>query len=176
MEPETAPGELIICRTYDSPCGCLILGSTADSLCLCDWNIPERRAAVDRRLCEVFGAEMIYGHSDTNEHAAAMLDEYFAGRRRSFSLPLAVRGSELRRKVWEVLRSIPYGTTVSYTDVAAMVGRPDAVRAVASAIGANPLSIFIPCHRVISRSGRIGNYAGTPAAKISLLTLEKQGK
>lgn len=174
MEQKTSENKLIICRTYDSPCGRLILGTIDGRLCLCDWDIPERRAVIDRRLRNAFGAEIIAGHSDINERAATMLDEYFAGRRRTFDLPLTFRGTELRCKVWEALQTIPYGSTVSYSDVAAMVGRPDAIRAVASAIGANPLSVFIPCHRVISRSGRIGNYAGTPAAKIHLLAIEKQ--
>lgn len=176
MEQKITQNEHIVCRTYDSPCGRLILGSTDDALCLCDWDIPQRRALTGRRLRDAFGAEISDGQSDINERAAVMLDEYFAGRRQSFDIPLAFRGSELRCKVWEALRTIPYGTTVSYSDVASMVGRPDAVRAVASAVAANPLSIFIPCHRVISRSGRIGDYAGTTAAKIHLLTLEKQSK
>ncbi len=167
---------VIIRQIYESPYGQLVLGSIGDRLCLCDWNIPARRAVIDSRLCRDFSAVMIDGQSDVNKRAAVMLDEYFAGKRRSFEIPLAFKGSELRCKVWHALSEIGYGEVMSYSDIAARVGRQDAVRAVATAIGANPMSIFIPCHRVISKSGHPGNYAGTPEVKIKLLRLEALSK
>jgi len=88
------------------------------------------------------------------------LDEYFAGRRRIFELLLRLEGSEFQCDVWQALLDVPYGTTVSYADVAKAVKRPKAVRAVGSANGANPISIVVPCHRIIASNGGLGGYGG----------------
>lgn len=113
------------------------------------------------------------GSSQVTEKAAAELDEYFAGRRTAFDIPLLMAGSDFRKDVWKALLTIPYGETLSYSEVAARCGHPRAVRAVGTAIGANPMSIFVPCHRVTLHSGAIGQYAGGRDAKSRLLTLEK---
>ena len=105
--------------------------------------------------------------------AAVQLDEYFAGRRMSFDVPLLLFGTEFRRMVWEALLGIPYGVAVSYRDMAERVGRRSAVRAVAAAVGANPVSIFVPCHRVIGSDGCLVGYAGGMEAKRMMLELEK---
>ncbi|SIT03036.1 methylated-DNA-[protein]-cysteine S-methyltransferase [Alicyclobacillus vulcanalis] len=94
------------------------------------------------------------------EWAAAELRRYFAGELRSFSVPLAPRGTAFQRAVWDALRSIPFGERVAYRDIAAAVGRPQAVRAVGQANRANPLPVFIPCHRVVGADGRLVGYAG----------------
>lgn len=158
---------------YASPCGGLVLGAVAGSLCLCDWNLPERRSAVDRRLCSEFNARMVYEPCEVTTLAARELDEYFAGERTAFDCPMIFAGSDLRHRVWHELLAVAYGTTATYGDIAARIGRPTAVRAVASAVGANPLSIFIPCHRIIARSGKLTGYAGGLAAKKYLLDLER---
>jgi methylated-DNA-[protein]-cysteine S-methyltransferase len=106
--------------------------------------------------------------------AANQLDEYFAGRRRSFDLPLAYHGTGFRKSVWDSLRAIPYGQTRSYKEVAAAVGNPNACRAVGMANHNNPIAIVIPCHRVINQGGNPGGYAGGPRAKEYLLELEKR--
>lgn len=100
------------------------------------------------------------------------LDEYFAGRRRSFELPLAPLGTAFQRQVWEALRAIPYGTTTTYAAIARSIGRPLAVRAVGAANGKNPLSIVVPCHRVIGKDGTLTGYAGGLPIKRRLLELE----
>ncbi len=106
--------------------------------------------------------------------AAHQLQEYFAGERTEFTLPLNPKNgcTPFRRKVWNQLLRIPYGSTVSYARLAQMCGSPKAYRAVARACGHNPLAIFIPCHRVIASDGTIGGYAFGPTLKHSLLTLE----
>ena len=104
--------------------------------------------------------------------AVGMLDEYFEGRRREFDLPINPCGTEFQRRVWAALEKIPYGETVGYQAVAESIGKPQATRAVASAIGANPVSILVPCHRVIRSDGSTGGYAGGPEAKRYLLQLE----
>lgn len=108
------------------------------------------------------------------DHAARQLDEYFAGRRRVFDLPLLTVGTPFQRAVWELLTEIPFGGTRSYAWLAAQLGHPRAVRAVAAANRANALSIFIPCHRVVGSDGSLTGYAGGLAAKRLLLGLEQQ--
>jgi methylated-DNA-[protein]-cysteine S-methyltransferase len=104
--------------------------------------------------------------------AARQLDEYFAGKRRTFDLSLSPRGTEFQVSVWNALAEIPYGETISYAELAQWVGRPGAFRAVGQANGANPLAIVLPCHRVIAAGGTLGGYGGGLDLKRSLLTLE----
>ena len=100
------------------------------------------------------------------------LEEYFSGSRREFSVPLTPVGTPFQMSVWQTLRQIPYGETISYVREAAMLGRASAVRAVANANGRNPISILIPCHRVIASGGGIGGYNGGVWRKEFLLKLE----
>lgn len=101
------------------------------------------------------------------------LDEYFTGSRKVFSLPIASRGTEFQNKVWAALRSIEPGGTSTYQKIAEKIGRPNAVRAVGSAIGRNPLCIIVPCHRVLSSNGTLGGYVAGLAIKTKLLELEQ---
>jgi methylated-DNA-[protein]-cysteine S-methyltransferase len=103
---------------------------------------------------------------------AEQLRAYFAGELREFDLPLAPRGTRFQREVWAALREIPYGRTVSYGELAEAVGRPGAARAVGAANGRNPISIVIPCHRVIGAAGALTGYGGGIANKRRLLELE----
>jgi len=104
--------------------------------------------------------------------AEKQLREYFAGRRREFDLPLAPRGTGFQQEVWRGLRDIPYGQTESYGELARRLGRPEAVRAVGTANGANPIPIIVPCHRVIGRDRSLTGYGGGLDAKRALLKLE----
>jgi methylated-DNA-[protein]-cysteine S-methyltransferase len=104
--------------------------------------------------------------------AAIQLRGYFAGNRKQFDLPLAPHGTLFQQRVWAALRTIPYGETRSYAAIAAQLGSPAAVRAVGAANGRNPLSIVVPCHRVIGSGGRLTGFAGGLAAKQYLLSLE----
>jgi methylated-DNA-[protein]-cysteine S-methyltransferase len=104
--------------------------------------------------------------------AMAQLEEYFAGRRQCFDLPLELNGTDFQRSVWTELGEIPYGETISYAELAMMVGRPQAYRAVGQANGANPIPIVLPCHRVLASGGGIGGYGGGLTMKRQLLTLE----
>lgn len=105
--------------------------------------------------------------------AVAQLREYFAGDRTLFDLPLAPRGTEFQRSVWDALVGIPYGETRSYGDIASRIGNPTASRAVGAANGRNPIAIVIPCHRVIGASGNLTGYAGGLGIKRALLELER---
>ncbi len=115
--------------------------------------------------------------TETSNHpiltqAAKELDEYFSKTRQSFETPLQPKGTEFQKTVWKELQHIPYGTTCSYSDIAEAIGNPNAVRAVGLANGKNPLSIFIPCHRVIGKSGKLVGYGGGLKQKQILLNLE----
>lgn len=107
------------------------------------------------------------------EHAKKQLTEYFEGRRQVFDLPLLVEGTPFQNAVWNQLRKIPYGQTVTYSMIAQEIGQERAVRAVGTANGKNPLSIIVPCHRVVPMSGGIGGYAGGSKSKARLLELER---
>lgn len=108
------------------------------------------------------------------QQAARELEEYFAGRRRQFTLALDLRGAPFQRRVWQELARIPYGTMISYRSLAAAAGRPRAIRAAGAANGANPLPVVVPCHRVIGSDGSLTGYRGGLAAKHFLLTLEQR--
>lgn len=104
--------------------------------------------------------------------AAEQLTDYFKQQRSAFDLPLAPRGTPFQQAVWHQLQQLPYGRTTEYGQLALAMGRPTATRAIAAAIGRNPLSILIPCHRVLGKNGQLTGYAGGLSRKASLLALE----
>jgi methylated-DNA-[protein]-cysteine S-methyltransferase len=104
--------------------------------------------------------------------AEAQLDAYFAGELERFELPLAPRGTEFQRGVWEALLEIPYGSTTTYSELARAIGRPSACRAVGAANGRNPLAVIVPCHRVLGSAGALTGYGGGLERKRRLLSLE----
>lgn len=164
---------IILTKHYQSPCGELVLGSFGSKLCLCAWHIELKEEQVSRRLKRLLHAEMAEETSVVIEEAAAQLNEYFAGRRSTFSVPLLFAGTDFQKTVWNELLKIPYGETVSYGEMARRIGMPRAVRAVANANAANALSIFAPCHRVIGSDRSLTGYAGGLDTKRRLLILEK---
>ncbi len=125
-----------------------------------------RRCAPEARVEEAFAP---------NRAAAAQILEYLAGKRERFELELDLRGTAFQRAVWDALQGIPYGETRTYAQVARQVGRPAAVRAVGAANGANPVSLVVPCHRVVASGGKLGGYAGGLALKAQLLAMENAG-
>ena len=111
-----------------------------------------------------------------SDEAAAQVRAYLDGQRETFDLPLAPHGTDFQRAVWQQVSAIPYGQTRSYSDIAAALGRPKAVRAVGAAIGRNPVWLAIPCHRVVGKGGALTGYAGGLERKAFLLELERGGK
>lgn len=139
---------------------------------MCDWQVEKHRDHVDRRLERVLQAGFVEGMSEVIAKAVRQLDEYFARKRQTFDVPLLFVGTEFQKSVWNELLNIPFGTTVSYGEMAERIGMPKAVRAVANANGANSLSIFAPCHRVIGSDRSLTGYGGGLRAKKFLLELE----
>ncbi len=163
----------IVTTRYATPCGELELGSFGPHLCLCDWTGPERHhASVAARVCRMLRAPMEPGMSHTLELAIRRLDEYFEGGRDCFDVPLLPVGTPFQQAVWDALLSVPRGATESYGSLARRIGRPAAVRAVAAANGANAISLFISCHRIIGSDGSLTGYGGGLPAKRFLLALE----
>ena len=163
----------IIISEYDSPAGKLILGSLDDKLCLCDWLSRKNRTTIDNRLQQKLKAQFKEGTSFVIKEAKKQLDEYFAHQRTSFNIPLLFAGTAFQVKVWNLLTEIPYGHTVTYLDIAKQMGCPKSVRAVGMANGANAISIFAACHRVIGSNQKLTGYAGGLSAKEYLINLER---
>lgn len=152
-------------RTIDSPIGPLTLAGVGDTL---QYLLMEDQAHAPRER----GGWVHDGGAFPM--AAAQLGEYFAGERTTFDLDLAPDGTAFQQQVWAGLRQIPYGETWSYGQLAARIGRPTAARAVGLANGRNPISIIVPCHRVIGADGSLTGYGGGLARKQALLALEQQ--
>lgn len=162
----------IIIDHLKTPYGELIIGSFQGKLCLCDWFYRSKRDQIDQRLQSILNAEYKKNHSTINELTKNQLNEYFRKERKHFNIPILFAGSEFQKNVWTTLSKIPYGTTISYTDLSNKIGNPKGLRAVAAANGANAISIIIPCHRIIGNNGDLVGYAGGLKAKMKLLKLE----
>lgn len=120
------------------------------------------------------GVPDMEGRSGFSDRVVCELEEYLAGERKGFDLPLCPRGTPFQKKVWQALQSIPYGQTCSYGEIAAQIGQPRACRAVGMANHRNPILILIPCHRVVGKNGSLTGYAAGLELKQRLLELEKQ--
>ena len=151
--------------TYKSPVGRLHLTANEQGLTALafDANWERVKAAL---------GPFEKGENKILRQALRELEEYFAGKRSSFSVPLAVQGTPFLRAAWKALTRIPYGRTATYGEQAARLGKPQAVRAVGRANGLNPVCIVVPCHRVVGASGSLTGYAGGLEAKKKLLALE----
>ena len=156
----------IFFRRIDSPVGTLTLAASDAGLHVIEF--PANRHPVRR------DAAWREGEHPLLRQAQAQLDEYFAGTRQAFDLPLAPRGTPFQREVWFALAAIPYGETASYAQLAVRVARPSATRAVGAANGRNPLPIVLPCHRVIGANGSLTGFGGGLPVKQYLLAMERR--
>lgn len=153
--------------TMPSPVGALKLAASDQGLAAILWEADR-----PRRVRLALGAED-KAHPLLRE-TERQLREYFCGKLERFTLPLDVVGSDFQRTVWAALSTIPFGETRSYGEIARQIGCPTAARAVGAANGRNPLSIVVPCHRVVGASGRLTGFAGGLNAKAYLLALEEK--
>ena len=147
---------------YQSPIGAYLIGADDTNILAID-RIDEAETIIEKEtpLLRV---------------AKQQLTEYFAGQRTVFDLPIKTAGTAFQQQVWQALKAIPYGETRSYKEIAAAIDNPKAVRAVGGANNKNPISIVIPCHRVIGSSGQLVGYGGGLDTKVFLLALESQNK
>jgi AraC family transcriptional regulator, regulatory protein of adaptative response / methylated-DNA-[protein]-cysteine methyltransferase len=156
----------------ETPIGPMVAGATETGVCLLEFSdrrMLETQLARVRKWC---GPAAVPGENDYTRELRAQVDAYFAGERREFTVPLETKGTPFQERVWAALRTIPYGETWSYADLAKCVGNPAAVRAVAKANGDNRISILIPCHRVIGSDGELTGYGGGLWRKRALLERE----
>lgn len=167
---------MIKIKYYNSPVGELIIGSFNNELCLCDWRYRKMRNDIDQRIQKGLDAEYKEGDSKIIQQTILQLDEYFNEERTEFNIPLKLVGTDFQQQVWNQLLQIPFGETSSYLELSKDLGNEKAIRAVASANGANAISIIVPCHRIIGSDGKLVGYAGGLNAKKKLLQLESKGK
>lgn len=145
---------------YDTPVGKLCIGEEDDSITRVTWSkVPQ---------------EYIQEETELILSCKIQLEEYFAGNRKQFDLPLAPKGTDFQKRVWKALTDIPYGETRTYGEIAAAVGSPKAARAVGMANNKNPIGIIVPCHRVVGADGKLVGYAGGMEKKEWLLNLEQE--
>ena len=159
---------------YKTSVGELVLGSIDAKLCLLDYRYRKMRHAVDNRILKGAKAEFIHQDDDVLIRTRKKIDQYLGKARQDFDIPLLMIGTDFQKGVWNALLKVPYGTTSSYLELAKSINNEKAVRAVASANGANAMSLIIPCHRIIGGDGSLVGYAGGLPAKKQLLNLEKK--
>ncbi len=160
-------------QDYKTKIGELILGSFNHKLCMLDFKYRKKRATVDNRIKNGLKAEFIERDDKLLMKTRKQLDEYFNGDRKEFDLPLLMVGTDFQKSVWNALKKITFGTTSTYLQLAKDIHNEKAVRAVASANGANSIGIIIPCHRIIGSNGELVGYGGGLSVKKRLLKFEK---
>ncbi len=165
--------ETIIISEYQSPVGVLLLGAYREQLVLADWKYRKMRTVIDKRLNDALKVDFSIGENEVINKTEKQLSEYFQGKRTNFDLPLFFVGTEFQKRVWGQLTQIDYGKTVTYQQLSHSLRDENAIRAVASANGANAISIIVPCHRVIGKNGDLVGYAGGLPTKRKLLHLEQ---
>ena len=156
-------------KHFASPVGRLTLVASESGLVAVLWETDTSRRVPLHGLVE---------HNDQSilVETERQITEYFARKRSTFDLPLDIRGTAFQKEVWCALQQIPFGETLTYGEIAKHIGKPTATRAVGAANGRNPISIVIPCHRVIGSSGSLTGFAGGLAAKAHLLNLENSAR
>lgn len=150
----------------------MILGSYEGKLSFADWRYRKMRTTIDKRIKHALDTEYVEESSDVIEKTMRQMKEYFANDRKVFDVPMLMLGTDFQKSVWEGLIKIPYGETASYLELAKNIANEKAVRAVATANGANAISILIPCHRIIGSDGSLTGYAGGLDVKRKLLEIE----
>nr|WP_285269367.1 methylated-DNA--[protein]-cysteine S-methyltransferase [Kaistella sp. Ran72] len=174
MSPKNSKSEKVVdLKRIETPLGTMIACADENGICMLEFSDRKALPTELKEISKHFNANIIQGENPHFKILEQELVEYFAGKRQIFTVPLSLVGTEFQKKVWEVLRGIPYGTTRSYQQQANILGNPKAVRAVANANGLNKISIIIPCHRVIGTNGTLTGYGGGIWRKQKLLELEQ---
>ena len=158
---------------YKTKIGELILGSFDNKLCLLDFRYRRMRSTVDNRIKKELNAEYFERDNNILKETRKQLDDYLTGKRVEFEIPILMVGSDFQKRVWNALIKVEYGEIASYLDLAKTINNEKAVRAVASANGANSIGLIIPCHRIIGSNGELVGYGGGLQVKKRLLNLEK---
>lgn len=172
--PKNSKMEKIVdLKRIETPLGTMIACANENGICMLEFSDRKALPTELKEISKHFDANIVQGENPHFKTLEKELEEYFEGKLKDFTVPLAPVGTDFQKKVWEILRTIPYGTTRSYQQQADILGNPKAVRAVANANGLNKISIIIPCHRVIGSNGTLTGYGGGIWRKQKLLELEK---
>lgn len=163
---------MIHIQYFKTSYGELIIGSFENKLCICDWRYRKMRDSIDDRIKKGLNTDFVEKSSEIIEKCKIQLSEYFIAKRKEFDLPILMVGTDFQKKVWEALMRVNYSETSTYLKLSETIGNTKAIRAVASANGANAIAIIIPCHRVIGSNGNLVGYAGGLSTKKKLLDLE----
>jgi len=167
-------GIMIKTTIIETPLGEMAAAATKEGVCLLEFREKAGSPPEFDKLALIFNTEIRHGTNRHLRNLRKQLKEYFKGKRKEFSVPLAYQGTEFQKSVWESLLNIPYGKTVSYMDQAGSINKPRAARAVANANGSNPVAIVIPCHRVIGSDGDLTGYGGGLERKRWLIDHERK--
>ncbi|MDR1633043.1 MAG: methylated-DNA--[protein]-cysteine S-methyltransferase [Dysgonamonadaceae bacterium] len=159
-------------KKMDSPIGLLNVAATAEGICWLDFADKPTAGKRLESFAKMLNASISQDNNIYINELEFQLKEYFEGKRKQFTVKLFIEGTPFQKKVWAALQAIPYGSTHSYKEQSAAIGMSKAVRAVANANGANPISIVVPCHRVIGSNGQLTGYGGGLWRKKFLLELE----
>ena len=174
VSPKNSKMEKIVdLKRIETPLGTMIACANENGICMLEFSDRKALPTELKEISNHFRANVILGENPHFKTLEKELQDYFDGKRLDFTVPLSPVGTDFQIKVWENLRTIPYGTTRSYQQQADILGNPRAVRAVANANGLNKISIIIPCHRVIGTNGTLTGYSGGIWRKQKLLELEK---
>jgi len=169
----TDKAAVIYTSEITTPLGPLLAGTTARGVCLLEFTNRIRLEKEFSDLQKILDAVMMPGKNQYSDQLEKELNEYFAGKRKAFSVPLHTPGNEFSQSVWKTLQKIPYGKTCSYKEQAEMMNNPKAIRAIAATNGRNRVAIIIPCHRVIGSDGSMTGYAAGVERKKWLLNFER---
>lgn len=158
--------------TIETAVGVMFAASTDRGICMLEFPSYSGLLRELRQIRQTLGAPLVEGHSAYLASLQDQITQYFSGKRKTFDIPLDCIGTDFQKIVWHALLKIPYGTTTTYRELAAEIGKPSAIRAVANANGHNKIAILIPCHRVIGADGSLTGYAGGLDRKKKLLAVE----
>lgn len=149
------------------------LGSFRGKLCFLDFGKGKARGTVEGRVKQALNAELVEQDDDILRETRRQLDEYLEGQRKGFDIPVLMLGTGFQKDVWNAVTRVPYGATSTYSQIARDIGKESAVRAVGNAMAANPISIIVPCHRIVGSGGELVGYGGGLSVKRRLLELER---
>jgi methylated-DNA-[protein]-cysteine S-methyltransferase len=160
-------------QLHKTEIGEVVLGSFRGKLCLLGFRSREMTRTADDRIKKALNAEFVERDDEILEKTRTQLNEYLQGRRREFDIPVLIVGTAFQKSIWNELMKVPYGATSTYGQIAEDISSPKAVRAVGNANSANPISIIVPCHRIIGSDGGLVGYGGGLSVKRRLLDLEQ---
>ncbi|RMG24225.1 MAG: methylated-DNA--[protein]-cysteine S-methyltransferase [Methanobacteriota archaeon] len=164
---------LIRIDSIQTPVGLMVVGEFNEKCCLLEYQGRTSLPSILKKKEKLLKSQIIEKRVMLHDQIEKEIIEYFSGKRKNFEIPILLKGSPFQEKVWDTLCTIPYGETMTYSELAVKCGTPKSIRAVGAANGANNIAILIPCHRVVGKDGKLHGYGGGINVKRKLLALER---